>query len=121
MLPKPERLTKSSEFGYVYHQKRSVANSLLVLYVSNKKRDESIPTRVGFIVGKKVHKRAVKRNKAKRHIREAYKVMRKAEDFPLKDFQHLIFIARPPIVEADYKQVYDAVADCITRAAKRFK
>lgn len=121
MLPKQERLTKSSEFAYVYHQKRSVANSLLILYVGYKKRDESNPTRVGFIVGKKVHKRAVKRNHAKRLIREAYKIMRKNEKFPLSSYQQIIFIARPAIVDADYKQVYNAVADCVRRAGKRFK
>ena len=120
MLPKQERLTRNSEFVYVYSRKRSVANSLLVLYVTNPKRDVSVPTRVGFIVGKKVHKHAVKRNRAKRLIREVYKTMRKAEDFPLKNFQHLIFIARDKIVEANYQQVYDAVEDCIKKAAKKF-
>lgn len=116
MLPKEERLTQSSEFALVYKKKQSVANSLLVLYLGNKKQDPSIPTRVGFIVGKKVHKRAVKRNRVKRLLREAYKSIR-----PLNDYQSLIFIARASIVDADYNKVYDAVADCVKRAKKRYE
>jgi len=121
MLPRQERLTRSSEFAYVYHQKQSVANSLLVLYVGCKKRDEANPTRAGFIVGKKVHKLAVKRNRVKRLVREAYKELRNAEAFPLKNYQQLVFIPRSAAVDADYKKIYDAVEDCVRRAARKFK
>ena len=120
MLPKPERLTKSSEFNFLYRQRKSVANSLLVLYVGTKKPDLTQPSRVGFVVGKKVHKRAVKRNKLKRLLREVYKSMRKTDDFPLKDYRSLLFLARPGSVEADYNKVYDAVNDCIKKATKKF-
>ncbi len=120
MLPREERLTRSSEFAYVYRQKRSVANSLLVLYVGSKKRDASKPTRVGFIVGKKVHKNAVKRNRVKRLVREAYKNLRKDENFPLKNYRQLIFIPRASSVDADYNQIYDAVINCINRAFKKY-
>jgi ribonuclease P protein component len=120
MLPRQERLTKNREFVYVYHRKKSVANSLLILYMSNPKRNKEIPTRVGFVVGKTVSKRATKRNRAKRLMREAYKELRKTEGFQMIDSQHLIFIAREGIIKADYKQVLGAVADCMNRAAKRF-
>lgn len=121
MLPRQERLTRSSEFAYVYHQKHSVANSLLVLYVGCKKKNELYPTRAGFIVGKKVHKSSVKRNRIKRVLREIYKNLSNGANFPLKDFQQLIFLARPDIIEADTKQVYDAVVNCVNRAAKKFQ
>lgn len=120
MLPKKERLTRSSEFAYVYHQKHSVANSLLILYVGCKKKNELYPSRVGFIVGKKVHKRAVKRNRIKRVLREIYKNLSKSEDYPLKNFQQIIFLARPAIIEADREQMYDAVVNCVNRAGKKF-
>jgi ribonuclease P protein component len=121
VLPKSERLTKNSEFVSVYNLRKSVANPLLVLYIGKKKEDLTIPTKVGFVVGKKIHKRAVKRNRAKRLIREAYRNVRNTDEFLLKDFEALIFLARLPILEADYNQVYDAVRDCIKKAYKKFK
>ncbi|HSA07132.1 MAG TPA: ribonuclease P protein component [Candidatus Gastranaerophilales bacterium] len=120
MLPKQERLTKSREFAYIYRIRKSVANSLLILYVGNIKQNKAMPTKVGFVVGKKVHKRAVKRNKIKRRVREAYRELRKAQEFKLKDYKHLIFIARPAIIESDYSQIFNAVEDCLNKASKRF-
>lgn len=121
MLPKEERLVKNREFAYIYRKKQSVANSLLILYVGNKKRDEAFPTRVGFVVGKKVSKKAVKRNRAKRLMREAYKDLCRNKQFCLKNYQHLIFIAREAIIEADYKEIHAAIEDCTRRACKRFR
>ena len=120
MLPKEERLTKNTEFSFVYRKRKSVANSLLILYVGNKKQDNTMPTKAGFVVGKKVHKSAVKRNKIKRRLREAYKDLRKKEDFRLKDYRNLIVIARPAIIESDYNKIYNALENCIKKASKRF-
>ncbi len=120
MLPKQERLTKSSEFAFIYRQKKSVANSLLILYLGSKKQNVETPTRVGFIVAKKVHKRAVKRNRIKRLMRESYKNITKTEGFKLKDYQSLIFIARPAIIESDYNSVHAALLDCIKKANRKF-
>ena len=120
MLPKNERLRSGREFKTVYNMKKSVANSLLILYTGRKKEDPDSPTKVGFVVGKKVHKRAVKRNRAKRLMRESFRNIRKTENFLLKDRAGLIFLARPEIVEADYHTVYSAVEDCIQKAYKKF-
>ena len=40
-------------------------------------KKEDIPTKAGFVVSKKVHKRAVKRNRLKRLMRESYRLMLK--------------------------------------------
>ena len=120
MLPREERLTKSSEFAFVYRQKKSVANSLLILYAGNKKTDKTLPTRAGFVTSKKIHKKAVKRNRIKRLLRESYKNIKNTDDFLLKDYENLIFIARPNIIELDYYQIYDAVKDCFKKAYKKF-
>lgn len=119
MLPKDERLKTSREFSTIYRLKKSVANPLLILYVGRKKQDASVPTKAGFVVGKKVHKRAVKRNRAKRLMREAYRNIRKTDKFLLNSYEYLIFLARIPILEADYNQVYEAVLDCFKKASKK--
>lgn len=120
MLPKNERLTSNSEFVSVYNQKKSVANSLVVLYVGKKHKDFINPVKAGFVAGKKIHKSAVKRNRVKRLMREAYRNIRNTDDFSLKQYEALIFLARLPILEADYNQVYDAVKDCIKKAFNKF-
>jgi len=53
VLPKNERLKTSREFSTTYNLKRSVANPLLILYTGRKKESPDIPTKVGFVVGKK--------------------------------------------------------------------
>ena len=120
MLPKNERLKNSREFITVYNLKRSVANSLLILYTGRKKPDFSVPTKAGFVVGKKVHKSSVKRNRAKRLMRVAYRNIRNTDEFLLKDYESLIFLARAEILEADYNKVLDAVKDCFKKSCKKF-
>ena len=124
MLVKSERLRKSSEFSAVYNSRRSVANSLLILYVG-RKNPSNTPARVGFVVGKKVSKKAVKRNRIKRMMREAYKQLKKDMGSEM-DWQRLIFIARPGLfseetkIRIDYQQIYNAIVDCIQKARKKF-
>lgn len=120
MLSRQERLTKNREFAYIYRKKKSVANSYIILYVGNKKTDQNMPTKAGFVVGKKVHKKAVKRNRIKRQLRESYKSISKSENFLLRDYDKLIFIARPAIVELDYHQIYNAMRDCINKAGRKY-
>ncbi|OGI22902.1 MAG: ribonuclease P protein component [Candidatus Melainabacteria bacterium RIFOXYA2_FULL_32_9] len=120
MLPEPERLRKSSEFGYTYNLKRSVATSLLILYTGKLKNSLETSPRVGFVVGKKVHKRANKRNYIKRLMREAYRNIKKTTKIPINQWETLIFIARPNILEVDYKEVYDNIVECLRKANKRY-
>ena len=120
MLPKIERLTKSSEFSYTYNLKRSVANSLLILYVGRNKLHQEAPTRIGFVVGKKVHKRSTRRNKAKRLMREAYKDIRLKEPYLVQDWNTCIFLARPAMVDTDYAKVHSAMLDVFKKVYKKF-
>lgn len=119
MLSRPERLKTSSEFNTVYRLKRSVANSLLILYVGKKNTSESL-TKVGIVVGKKVSKRANKRNYIKRIIREAYKRAKECSELDAKEWESMIILARPDSLEVDFKEVYDSIIDCIKKARKRF-
>ncbi|MEI7943105.1 MAG: ribonuclease P protein component [Candidatus Riflemargulisbacteria bacterium] len=62
------RLRKYSEFKAVYaEQKKATGRSLIVYF-----KPDNV-TRFGVIVSKKVDKRAVKRNKIKRRIREIFR------------------------------------------------
>lgn len=119
MLPKRERLCKRTDFEYIFKVKSSVATPVLVAYCTLKKdiTGNELP-KVGFIVGKKVHKKAAKRNKIKRHMREAYRNIRKSYPETITNFEFLIFIARPNILENNYFEIYDNIKTCIKKGQK---
>jgi len=80
----------------------------LVLCALPNGRDHS---RFGFAVGRRVGK-AVARNRAKRLMREATR-LRQDRIAPGWD---LVFIAREPMRQADFRQVERAVEDLLRRA-----
>jgi ribonuclease P protein component len=63
VLPKHERLQDKQDFDKIFKQKQSVSTPGIVAYVSIKKdkTDPGLP-KVGFIIGKKIHKKAATRN-----------------------------------------------------------
>jgi len=107
-MQRRHRLRKSAEFQRVRALKQSWAHPLLVLYVAPNSLDVS---RVGISVGKRIGK-AVVRNRVKRLIREAVRsyLPRLARGYDL------VIIARPPVAEASYKQVSQAVERLLGRA-----
>lgn len=65
------RLRKNSEFQRVKQQGRSIMSPLLILaWMPN----DVVRTRVGFVVSKRISKRAVDRNYIKRLLSEAMRV-----------------------------------------------
>lgn len=82
---------------------------------------------VGFVVGKKVSKLAVKRNKARRRIREAYRLLRKEllesndDSMCLWNWYALVFVGREATLNATYKEIEDSVRQTVTRAAQRVR
>ena len=69
MLPRAARLCKNKDFQAVYSRRRSWATPRLVLYV-RPRGPQSGPSRFGFVISKKIAKRAPDRNRLKRRLRE---------------------------------------------------
>ncbi len=69
-FPKSARLVKGHEFRYVRENSKSVMGKSIILCYAPAPDEQR---RLGIIVSRKFHKHAVKRNRAKRIIREAYR------------------------------------------------
>ena len=105
MLKKENRLTTNSAFCATYNNKTVLGDKLIVLYAGKDKSKENCPTRVGFVVSKKLHKRAVVRNRIKRRMRECVRLMIKnGENQELNKYQSLIFIAKNDILDKTSKK-----------------
>lgn len=74
MVPKKFRLKNKKAFNATYKNRHVVSDSLLTLYAGKLKNDDNSVTRFGFVVSKKYHKRAVKRNRIKRLMRECIRL-----------------------------------------------
>lgn len=76
MLPKKYRLKNNSAFKATFRVKNSkYKNGISVFFGKPKTDDQDI--KIGFIVSKKTHKRAVKRNKIRRLMRESIRLILK--------------------------------------------
>lgn len=105
MLKKQFRLKKDSAFKATYRIKNSYCVNGIVLWVGKKKNDIQIPTKVGFVVSKKTHKRAVKRNKLKRLMRESYRLLLKENKISKsQEYISLIFVGFEKALKNDFFQ-----------------
>jgi ribonuclease P protein component len=103
MLNKKFRLTKNSAFNATYRIKHSYCISGIVLWVGKKKDKSDFPTKAGFVVSKKTHKRAVKRNRLKRLMRESYRLLLKeGKTFNSGKYLSLIFVGFERALNHDF-------------------
>lgn len=116
MLSKKNRLTSNSSFKATYCQNRVVSDEFFVLFGGKNKASEEIMTKIGFVVSKKIDKRATVRNKIKRRLREAMGKYLKEND---PKFMSLIFKAKEKSKEADYSQILKSVYKLIDKLANK--
>ena len=106
MLKKQFRLKKNSAFTATYRIKNSYCIGGIVLWVGKKKDNIEIPTKAGFVVSKKTHKRAVRRNRLKRLMRESYRLLLKEGDvYKSQHYLSLIFVGFEKALNSDFNQI----------------
>ncbi len=151
MLPTKERLTRAGLFQRAYSARKSVGTPFFSLYVlprhdrgrtPPKPRNQSAKTSlaspgneqelakiqstalplVGFVVAKKVSKSACLRNKAKRRLREAYRLLRLSDPELLQELAQwyaMVFVVHSKAFEATWTELRDAVSKSIVRAGSK--
>jgi len=98
MLNKKNRLRLDKDFDNAFKQGQSFYNDVFGLKLAKNNLNEF---RLGVLVGLKVSKRAIRRNRIKRQIREIVRL----ETPKLKTGYDLVVITLPKIVDKDFPEI----------------
>ncbi len=121
MLPQPNRLRKMKDIEILMKEGRFVGGDLAnakVWWVNPDKYPRREYTKddllIGFAVGKKVHKGAVKRNRIKRQMREVVRLLLKENR--VKAGVMVLLIAKSDIVESSYSDIERSIVSVLEKA-----
>ena len=113
MLPRAARLKRSRDFQAVYKRRASWASAHMVLYVRFRGPRESAESRLGFVISKKVAKRAHDRNRLKRRLREISRLS--LLPHVLRPYDALV-VARTAATDADFAALQSELTGLAHRA-----
>lgn len=109
-LPRSERLTSAADFQAVFQRGARVERpSVLIVWRGARGRRQA-----GFAVSRQIQG-AARRNRARRRLREAYRVSRRA----LPQGVQLVVVARPRVEVAPYTQILQDMREALEVVAKR--
>lgn len=103
MLPKENRLKKKSAFNATYKTGKTLHKDGITMFCGKSKIGD-YPTKIGFVVSKKIHKRAVKRNRIKRLMRESVRLIIKNNNLNT-DCMSLIFVASSKLLNKNFAEI----------------
>jgi len=109
MLIKRNRLCKKKDFERVFKKGKGLKEDFLILKMAKNNLSQS---RFGFIVGTKISKKAVLRNKLKRRLREL--VRGKIEK--IKKGFDIVFITQPGLENRDFWELEEILNKIFNRA-----
>lgn len=121
MLPQQNRLKHMKDFEILFKEGRFFGGEFVTVkvwqidetkYPRRKYRKEDL--KIGFVVGLKVSKSAVKRNRIKRQIREVVRLMLK-EDKIRAGFMVAV-MAKPGALEKEYVELKKDISTLFKRA-----
>lgn len=101
MLPRVDRLRKMRDFALLSQKGRAVYSPFYTLRF----RPSQEATKVGFVASAKIFKTAVKRNRVKRRMREALRLVK--ADWPVKF--DLLFVIKDEVLKAEFTDLVASV------------
>ncbi len=104
-----ETLRRRSDFEQVFESGKFMSGRALAVRVLARDQADG-PSRIGYAVGKRLDKRAVVRNRARRRLREA---IRRVE---VRDGYDLVVMARQPALTRDFAALQRDVQRLFRRA-----
>ncbi|PIR75917.1 MAG: ribonuclease P protein component [Candidatus Magasanikbacteria bacterium CG_4_9_14_0_2_um_filter_42_11] len=120
MLKPQNRLRKMKDIEILFKEGRFVGGDLVTLKLwwidpdKYPRREYSKnDLKFGFVVGKKVSKSAVKRNRVKRQMREVIRLLLK--DAKIKDGAMVSVIAKPSSLGASYEDIEKSIVDVLRK------
>lgn len=114
MLPKEYRLKKRNAFNATYRTGTSFHKDGITVFCGKNKTSDCI-TKIGFVVSKKIHKRAVKRNRIKRLMRESIRLYIKSKpDFNPKQMS-IVFVATQRVLGKSFNDVDMAIQKIMSK------
>lgn len=113
MLPAQHRLRDRRAFQMLYQTgQRCSSSGLTLLFQPMPPELEGIPSQVGLVVGKKVSKSAVRRNRLRRQLRESVRSLCPN----LKPGYRLLLIAKATALEWSWEQLRTEVQRLFQKA-----
>ena len=104
MLQKQFRLKKRAAFQATYRTGTSFHKDGITVFCGKIKKNNN-PTKIGFVVSKKIHKRAVRRNRIKRLMRESVRLLIKSEQNFDTKYMSIIFIASTKLLNKSFSEI----------------
>lgn len=109
MLPKQYQLKKRAAFNATYRTGKTFHRDGITVFCG-KKKTHDCPTKIGFVVSKKIHKRAVRRNRMKRLMRESLRLYIKNSTLEFDtNLISLIFVGSTRLLDKDFAYVDSAM------------
>ena len=108
-FPKRGYLRQQSEFAYVHAQGITRVGELMVLKIADSLDHK---TRVGIVASKKCDKSAVKRNRARRLLKESFRLLANG----ITPSVWIVIIARRKIVNRRLPEVQQELVDLLVNA-----
>jgi len=109
MLPRINRIKKKKDFETIFKNSKGFKNNLFILRIS---KNNLGLNRFGFVVSKKISKKAIIRNRIKRRMSEAIK----GEAQKIKTGTDLVLIASPGIDKKDFSEIKETISNALLRA-----
>ena len=111
MLPAQFRLKNKKDFNEVFRLGKMVSNEVLIMKYEKAEGDE---LRIGFSAGLKLSKKSSKRNRAKRWMREAARLLLGK----MKTGHQIIFLinSKFPYEQISYSLIREKTEDLLMRA-----